>query len=1554
MTKILTRKSVLLLLALFAAGYYFPLKRVWQGHPQAQAAARFPVFAASTSPAPDGPAAVRAGNYEDALALAKDGNKDIVVIQRGSDWNYLGETLYHGIWQTDEFARRIGGQFVLVGVDLQEVPGAAPLPAVYRDATGKIVVPAAEANRTDPAALLAKSTGESGTPPASELESVVTEGNVPFARRPDGTFVAKLTPNPAQDVLTLKLKTTRAGKLLRVDFPLDPSLPGDGPGRANNANFVISEIETQLDGKPIKACGAWASYSEGTGHACKLIDGISDKGDNGWLGGGHLHKPRTVLLAMQDAVPANADLTVRILCKTQWAQHVPGAVRAAVVDAPDQVAAVCQVSSAQALALKNAKYDWWDRTYCPRIAVLDSKGRGYGCINNPRLDLTSASLAREIHRMQGVRVNRDALWEQADKATGAARAALLRDGFATMLTQIGSTVGYGVWKGNGNCYQWIWDEVAKADPKDDSWNLRWLNTGLDSRCGVAGMEEVGKLLADKKYEEAIALVDKTLADPRAGIFDNDRRQRLMNTKFHIYRSWPGHTDDMARVQREIAALDGSTYLGLGARGDLTRHWQVPEPKSLSYGWGKNQVKAGVNKWDWDMGVALPFDHAGRYTIRIKQNGEGGKDTLKLASIRVMDGPTVLAESVPAAPGNEIAPGKTIELAWRIAPEQWQANRNLHLALDVVAEEGKVECSGMIEVEPQWEESELPGKIPARRDMVGVQRELAGKLAASGSDIPGDTALAGDLARHELIRACGADALNELQARPGGTRILDRIMGNPPWIETLLTSGPPTESFARTMDNLRILFLAGKDLDNPLYQRVATAIALSAGKTIPYRQVECLRYTQQAHQDLLLHAGFDHLTVRDLRNTVSPGMSAAEYQYVLDDRQHTLGDYFGACNAIWYRGENDFGTSIHGGGYHEPWNWCWPRNRIFRQVGGVCGTLSTYGSTTARVHGVPSFPVGQPGHCAYVVRSGLEWPVGNSVTWPTSCSAPGWEGTGYSTFHRLYEPIMQDSARVLAGNRLLWLARLQKQASAATVRILPGLQFSRYVLPGGGLPEFDKLTPAATGTCQTIDLAAALAGNNANVGVVWTGKIEVSGNGPVRISSLSDDASRILIDGQEMVRANCNVVEKIQPLAPGIHDLRVEFSQGGGNLGLTVVIEGVSGPGDWCATAEKAIAAQPGNYGVWIEYAKMLEATREVPPQTWLDLGRNASKTFAICNEAGWGLAMRCLDKVFPGMTPAQRYGVIVDCNRELRQDLWQRPEGYPIEGVFNWQADRIGDPVLAVRLFKEMLGIHYSDKPGNNWIFGQVMNWGTNRFANNKATSVDYARAMDAFFTAQGSKADKSQMSTIITANIRKASETGDMQSYQLWTIMAGRFLPALTPGEVFLNADQAKAHPVIPPFPGTLLSRSGMLQSSSACGSDRPRSYLDVLSDTGFGGFLDTNHEPKPWAQVQLAGPGEISGIILVDRFEYSNPNDKGQVAELAWLPPFKVSISADGKTWTEIATIPTPSPDRIYRIDLTGKPATTQYVRVEHIPDPNADPKTPPGRLHLRHFLVYGKKLY
>lgn len=1507
--------------------------------------------AATSEPAPrklpDGPRAERAPHYEAALARAKETGKDIVVFQRGSDWNRLAETLHKTVWATDEFAAELGDRFILTTVGRQEVVGGHAVQgecsAVYCGTTGLSNV----AIGNPPPLRLASLVSDTASTPANDIASIETQNGTVFKKRSDGAWLAE-GANPGQETLSLKMKTVRGGPVVRLDFPVDESLPGKGPGRASNGNFAISEIEATLDGKPVKLEAAWASAAEGnTWGAWQTIDGISDKGDNLWNAAGNHHQRRALLLVLATPVPAGGELVVRVVCKSQWGQHVPGCLRGAVLADTQTADDIRIVSAAQLEQSRNNTFSWWDRSICPRVALMDSNGCAVACENKPRLGLTPASLAARVRELRAVREKRDALWERAAKAQGSQKAELLRQGL--------DLLGFANWAGNDNCYKPVHEAIKAADPKDESGAVRWLGFSGDPKGGVPWAEPSCWKALDKKdptdadFQEAIARVDRELKDPRNRILDHERIQRMMNAKYLIYKRWPGHQEERFDRMREIAAFDPLTFWGIGATGYIAMHKRGPVPM-LTYGWGTNHVAAGTNVWNLT-DTAYFLDHAGAYTIRLAYGG--GKGALTVRRVALLDGSTVLAEARTAATLDAANRSAEVTLLFK----DWRADRKTVVCVEAEAPEGRTDITGSFEIDPQLS---APRRTPAvaTLDVEALYNRLGDELMAEAAkekaNLPratSSTAMRAKLARHEIIRACGIDRVTETAGKQGGAAFLQALFNDVDWMEEFI--GSDVADFGQSLENLRLLTVYGEGLDQLFHRRIATALALQWGSGNRYRLVDRLRHIQQAQREGLLHVSFENLNVREMRWAVPTYGTEKDYRFLLDDRQTTLGDYFGACWAIAYVDPNVFGDSVQTWEFAAPWthhHGTGTGNRPFiaqRQVGGVCGTVSGYGSAAAQVHGVPSVTVGQPGHCAYIIRVGQEWPVGNSVTWPTSASAPGWEGTGYPTLHRLYEPVTQDRARYLAALRLTWLAHLQLDRARPRVRVLPALRYAVYRQGvGAGLPDFNALVPDTNGTCRTIDLARVRPSSSDNFGVVWVGKLEVAGTGSVRVATQSDDGSRILIDGQPVVAANCSKQEKELSLAPGQHALQVEFSQGGGALNLSVDFEGVlpAPSGDWSATFEQAIAAQPTNYVVWLDYIRTLENVRDVPAATWTDLGRRAARTFACGHEAGWALARRCLDKVLPGMKPDERMAALLACHQDLRQENWYKPEGYPFDGTLNWQADRIGDPDLAVDFFGKLLDLHHSEKASDNWIFGQVLNWGTSRFAGNRATSTNYIKALYAFFKSDEQTLDKGLMARTITDGIRKASDTGDLGSFRLWTAMAARLLPPVAPGDVHLNAQQAAAMPKFTPPPGELLSKDGLLQISSVSQFDRPLSYAQVLSGSAPGWF-DTNNEEKPWAVVQLPGDAELGGVVLLNRYEYGPTQD-----EFIWAAPLKVSTSIDGKTWTDVASLP--KPEGVMRVDFTGRRLQARYVRIERIP--SDDKSKQPGRFHFRNFLVYGRKLY
>ena len=1502
------------------------------------------------------PMAERAASYEAALDRAKTSGADIVVLQRGSDWNRLGEILYNDVWRKDEFARALGERFILVTVDLPEVEGGTALTGPFTPADGVLCDRVETEPVSTPSRRIAKLADAETLLPTNEVTAVASPGGAIFKQRADGAWVAE-GPNPAHDVLTLQLKTARGGQVLRLDFPTDPSQPHGGPGRAGNGNFVLTEVEVLSASAPMKLTAAWSST--GSGDAGLAIDGVSDKKDRHWSGDGHHHVRRTLLLAMPERLKAGAELTVRLFCRSPWGYHMPGCLRAAVLPGPGLAADLAQAAAAQAEKARSNRFSWWDTSCCPRVALLDCEGRAVACENKPRRGLTAATLAARIKELQAVREKRDALWARAEAAQGPERAELLRQGLDAM--------GFANWAGNDNGYKPVHDKIRAADPKDESGAVRWLTFGGDPRDGLQWAEPSWSKALDKKeptdddFKEALARIDMELNDPRNRVLDRERIQRIMAARYLVYSRWPKHEEQRYDVQREIAAFAPDTFWGIGARGDLGLHHRTATPM-LTYGWDAKQVKPGLNAWDMT-DTAYFFDHAGPYKVRLTFTG--GKDGLKILRVALLDGATLLSE---ARPGSAIGPTN----AWAEADldfTNWRADRKVTLRVEAEATDGHTDIAGSFEVEPQLLPAPAVTRPPAatdetsrmlaRGEIGALQQRLGASLlaeAARGREgiarAVESPALRASLAQSTLLRLCGVEKAEDIATREGGAAFLQSFFKDTDWLESFLASDQA--DWPQALENIHVLSRHGAaGWEQPLNRRLATALALQWGNGSPYRLVDRFRHVQQALRDGLMHVSFERLNVRELRWAVPTYGTAMDFQFLLDDRQTRLRDYLGAHGGIRYVSFNVFGVTVQDGwNYIGPWAHVYGNgmgNRPFpahKQVGGVCGTVSTYGSAAAQAHGIPSTAICQPGHCAFIVRVGQEWPVGNSVTWPSSANAPGWDGTGYPALHRLYEPVNQDRVNFMKAARLSWLAQLQADRATPRVRVLPALGYSLYRRGvGAGLPDFSQLTPDSTGTCRTIDLASVRPTPPENFGVVWKGQIEAAGAGPIRVRTQSDDGSRVLVDGRAIAEANCSAQEKELELAPGRHDLRVEFSQGSGALNLSVSLKGAlpAGATNWMQTYQMAIAAQPSNYGTWLGYVGLLETVKDLPPRTWAVIAGKAARSLAVCNEAGWAIARRCLDKALPGMKPAERVEALAACNRELRQERSPKFESFPYDGLLDWQADALGDPALALAFFGQLLAIHHSPKPDDNWIFGTVLNWGANRFGGNAKTAPGYAQAANAFFHAQGAALETNLLAVTVQTGIRKASEAGDFASYRLWRDMAGTMLPALKPGDVHLDAKQATAFPKFGPFPGDVLSRDGMLQTSSAHSDDRPLSYRQVLSG-GFGGWFDADDE-KPWAQVQLAGEGELSGVVLVNRYE-SAPAQEDFLRSV----PLRISVSTDGKAWTEVASFD--KAEAVFRVDLQGRKLVARYVRAERMAAAGKAPAA--GRFHLRGFLVYGRKLY
>ncbi|MCZ7649449.1 MAG: PA14 domain-containing protein [Planctomycetota bacterium] len=77
---------------------------------------------------------------------------------------------------------------------------------------------------------------------------------------------------------------------IRLDVLPDETLPARGPGRADNGNFVLTDLKVFADGRLIEIQNARSDYSQ---NGYSVSNAIDDKADTGWAVGGQLGKPHS-------------------------------------------------------------------------------------------------------------------------------------------------------------------------------------------------------------------------------------------------------------------------------------------------------------------------------------------------------------------------------------------------------------------------------------------------------------------------------------------------------------------------------------------------------------------------------------------------------------------------------------------------------------------------------------------------------------------------------------------------------------------------------------------------------------------------------------------------------------------------------------------------------------------------------------------------------------------------------------------------------------------------------------------------------------------------------------------------------------------------------------------------------------------------------------------------------------------------------------------------------------------------------------------------------------
>lgn len=124
---------------------------------------------------------------------------------------------------------------------------------------------------------------------------------------------------------------------------------------------------------------------------------------------------------------------------------------------------------------------------------------------------------------------------------------------------------------------------------------------------------------------------------------------------------------------------------------------------------------------------------------------------------------------------------------------------------------------------------------------------------------------------------------------------------------------------------------------------------------------------------------------------------------------------------------------------------------------------------------------------------------------------------------------------------------------------PNWNFTAYHGSWNSVPDFDKVTPVKRGQSAGFDMG--LAGRANDFGLRFEGYLKITAPGEYRFHLGSDDGSLLFIDGKKVADSDGIHPHTINSgrirLAAGMHPVRIDFAQVGGEASLTLEFEGPS-------------------------------------------------------------------------------------------------------------------------------------------------------------------------------------------------------------------------------------------------------------------------------------------------------------------------------------------------------------------------------------------------------------
>ena len=355
---------------------------------------------------------------------------------------------------------------------------------------------------------------------------------------------------------------------------------------------------------------------------------------------------------------------------------------------------------------------------------------------------------------------------------------------------------------------------------------------------------------------------------------------------------------------------------------------------------------------------------------------------------------------------------------------------------------------------------------------------------------------------------------------------------------------------------------------------------------------------------------------------------------------------------------------------------------------------------------------------------------------------------------------------------------------------------------------------------------------------------------------------------------------------------------------------------------KACASWPSHYNAWREYGDWVNKSG-ASLETMRVWARGCARGMKAGRQPVWDLVTPYFRRVAAEKGSKELVDALVSFAPYFTQSEVRIQEEADFKLQLNRWTESLGSnkehiiPVLTA-----MLSAQY----GTRDYFSQTLGWGGEKLMGSDEDSALFIKTIGDVVAKKAKKGEKPSMD--FNPLILEASKSGNMAAFRQLAALQDRIDPFKGKGEPYPLND----------FGAPLMSREGMLRTSTTCNWDSPARYARTIDETPCtGNGFHTGGEDAPWATVVLPGPVELGGILVENKCGAQN---------MGRQVPLEVQISDDGESWQKIYT--DEQVKSTYRIDLRGRALRARYVRVQRRPGAKKEV------YHLSKILVYGKKLY